>query len=113
MNKIADLAVRIHAVHGCVMGKAVEWFCRDSRHAVIDRGTSEGSCAFIIAFLVMNPFRIAGIEEKYVPIGSTQPHEAKSFRSIPDNCKADRWTRETGSQFRRAAVPGRVTELPG
>ncbi len=44
-----------------------------------------------IAFMAMDPFRLAGIGEKRVLIGGTQPHEEKRFRSGHENGEADRW----------------------
>ncbi len=44
-----------------------------------------------IAFMAMDPFRLAGIGEKRVLIGGTQPHEEKRFRSGHENGGADRW----------------------
>lgn len=49
VNKIADLAMQIHAGHGYVKGSKVERLYRDARIAEIVYGTSEMQRAFIAA----------------------------------------------------------------
>lgn len=44
-----------------------------------------------IAFIVMDPCRLHGIEEKSVLIGGTQPHEEKLFRTVSENDDPDLW----------------------
>ena len=44
-----------------------------------------------IAFMAFDPFHLAGIGEKRVLIGGTQPHEEKRFRSGHENGAAGRW----------------------
>ncbi len=44
-----------------------------------------------IAFMALDPFCLAGIGEKRVLIGGTEPHEEKRFRSYRENGEADHW----------------------
>lgn len=49
-----------------------------------------------IACIVMDPFRLVGVDVKRVLIGGTQPHEEKYFRSGDDHMEENRWVPQTG-----------------
>lgn len=49
-----------------------------------------------IAFIAIDPFRLADLEKRRVLIGGTQPHEEKRFRAGCENADLDRWVPHAG-----------------
>jgi len=67
----------------------VDCFC-DQIHSILEK--SSGLLEHDdVALIAIDPFRLAGMEDKRVLIGGTEPHEEKNFRTGCENGCLDKW----------------------